>query len=432
MTRTVRVGAHDLPLDPRVPLAAIGRDVREAPRPIRVWMAVCAVLVAIGTLAAVTSIPPGSEVFGTTAPVDWGALIAHYVFLVTTTSGLCLVSALGHVFGVEAFRPIGRRAAVLATCFLVAGFVVIAIDLHYPIRLLMGVVLSPSPQSAMWWMGVVYGIYLVFLVIELFGMFWPNERIARIGGALTVAAAVVAPTTLGAVFAFLISRPAWHDPGTPLMMLITAIISGTAVLGLSLSLGQRLRLRGHGPEMERLIGAVGVMLAVCCVAALYLVVSRVLTGLYGSVPLLADAIVIQLTGPLAILFWPKLVLGLAVPLWLLARSRSSHNVMWASGLAFFGMFLDRMAFVLAGQMAPTSTAAGIIADPWFAYLPSLVELGVTFGALGLVGLAYALAELTIDLSERPHPVAAAMAAAEVGEGPDAPLGSGPAAAASAS
>ena len=48
-------------------------------------------LALFGLGAAALTVPPGAEVFGTTPSFEWGMLIAAYVFLVVTTSGLCLV-----------------------------------------------------------------------------------------------------------------------------------------------------------------------------------------------------------------------------------------------------------------------------------------------------------------------------------------------------
>jgi molybdopterin-containing oxidoreductase family membrane subunit len=39
--------------------------------------------------------------YGVTREIPWGILIATYVFFVVTSTGLCLVSSIGHVFGVQ-------------------------------------------------------------------------------------------------------------------------------------------------------------------------------------------------------------------------------------------------------------------------------------------------------------------------------------------
>ena len=169
-------------------------------RPLRLWLAFTMVLMAFGAYGAIAAIMPGKTVFGTTPVVEWGLLIVAYVFFATTTSGLCLASSLGTVFGVERFLPLERRHAILALLSLVTAFGIIALDLHYPLRLVFGAVFSPSPFSPMWWMGVFYGMYLGFLLIEVASMFLGFDRVHRVACALSSCMAVIAPSTLGGVF----------------------------------------------------------------------------------------------------------------------------------------------------------------------------------------------------------------------------------------
>ncbi len=144
--------------------------------------------------------PPGTEVFGTTPSFEWGILISAYVFFAITTSGLCLGSSLGTVFGIDMFRPLEKRHAILAVLSLTTAFGIIALDLHYPVRMVFGAVFNPSLSSPMWWMGVFYGVYLVFLLVEVWSMFTGRDSIHRYACLASSCTAVLAPSTLGAVF----------------------------------------------------------------------------------------------------------------------------------------------------------------------------------------------------------------------------------------
>ena len=163
----------------------------------------CSVLCMIGAVGALLSLPPGWEVLGTTPTFEWGILITAYVFFAVTTSGLCLASSLGTVFNIPLFLPLEKRHAILAVLCLCTAFGIIALDLHYPVRLVFGAVLSPSPFSPMWWMGVFYGVYLVFLFTEVWSMFTNRWAIHRVACTLSTITAVFAPLTLGAVFGVL-------------------------------------------------------------------------------------------------------------------------------------------------------------------------------------------------------------------------------------
>ena len=66
---------------------------------------------------------------------------------------------------------------MLAVLTLVSAFGIIALDLHFPIRMVFGAVFNPSPLSPMWWMGVFYGGYLCFLLVEVWSMLiWATLR----------------------------------------------------------------------------------------------------------------------------------------------------------------------------------------------------------------------------------------------------------------
>jgi Ni/Fe-hydrogenase subunit HybB-like protein len=156
-SRTLTINGRTIPLDPRRAVRIGVAEVRAMPRALRAWFALLLVLLGLAAVAALLALPPGWEVVGTTPSFEWGLLIVGYVFFAITTSGLCLASSLGTVFGIDRFRPLEKRHAILAVLCLVSAFGIIALDLHWPVRLVLGAVLSPSPGSPMWWMGVVYG-----------------------------------------------------------------------------------------------------------------------------------------------------------------------------------------------------------------------------------------------------------------------------------
>ena len=393
------VAGRSVRVDVRGAVRATRAEVARWPRPLRWWLVFLSVLIVIGAWGAVSSLLPGAEVFGTSPPVEWGLLIAAYVFFAVTTSGLCLSSSLGTVFQIERFLPLERRHAVLAVLSLVTAFGVIALDLHYPERLVFGVVLSPSPWSPMWWMGVLYGIYLCFLLAEVWSIFAGHDRIHRAACVLASIMAIIAPTTLGAVFGVLATRSFWYGPLTPPSLLVAALLSGVALLGVAFCLVYRFRWRGYGRGTDLAIPSIRLLLVIVLVIALFLTFVQTSVGLYGGVPGPAGATEALLTGPLAPLFWARLVLGLLLPLVLvlLPRTRTPAGLFAACCLALAGVLLDRTAFVLAGQIAPDTASSGIVSTPFAEYVPSPVEISIVVGAAAFMAFVYTLAERFLDL-----------------------------------
>lgn len=398
----VRVAGRALVADPRLAWRAVTREARSTPRALKAWLAILGVLLCIGAVGAVRSLFPGDKGTATTPTFEWGLLIVGYVFLAVTTSGLCLASSLGTVFGIERFRPLEKRHAVLAVLCLVTAFGIIALDLHYPVRLVLGAVLNPSPSSPMWWMGVFYGIYLGFLLVEVWSMFWGHPRIHGIACVLASCMAIIAPTTLGAVFAVVSARPFWAGSFTPLLMLATAFLSGTALLGVVFGLVARLRLTGFERAVDLAVPAVRSLLAIALVGVAGLVAREVAVGLTSEDAGLSAATNALVSGPLAIQFvGVRVIGGLVLPLVLLALpvGRAATRLLLAGSFAIVGAFADRLTFVSAGQISPLTATSGVVSAPYAAYTPSPVEISIVIGAIAFIALAYTLAERYLDLRE---------------------------------
>lgn len=400
-TRSLTLAGHTVPLAPRAALTAIAREAVGMPRPLQLWIGFLLVVLGLAVPAALLALPPGWEVLGTTPTFEWGLLIIGYVFFAITTSGLCLASSLGTVFGIDRFRPLEKRHAILALLCLIAAFGIIALDLHYPVRLAFGAVLVPSPTSPMWWMGVFYALYLCVLVVEVWSMFTGHPRIHQAACTMAACTAIVAPATLGAVFGVLVARPFWHGPFTPILMVASAFLAGTSLLGIVFYAVHRLRLEGAERAESLAIPAIRFLLTIGLVLVSALVARQVIAGLTSNEPAFVAATTGLLAGPLALEFWGlRVVLGLVLPLVLvrLPASRTAGGTFTAATLAFVGVFADRFTFVSAGQIAPTS-AAGVVAAPWTTYTPSLVEIAIVLGAAAFVALGYTLAERYLDLRE---------------------------------
>lgn len=399
---TSRIGRLARTLGPRAALRILRREAGATPRPLRIWFGLLGVLLLIGAAGAVRSLIPGDKAFATTPSFEWGLPIVSYVFFAITTSGLCLASSLGTVFGIERFKPLEKRHAVLAVLCLATAFGVIALDLHYPVRLVFGAVFNPSPTSPMWWMGVVYAGYFAILLVEVWSMFTDHLRIHRLACTLAAAAAVVAPTTLGAVFAVVAARSFWAGPFTAVLMLATAFLSGTALLGVAFGLVHRFRLAGFERAETLAVPALRFLLLIGLGLVSALLARQLLAGALSSDAGLADATRALLTGPLAVEYLGvRIGAGLVLPVILLVlpRTRRPGGMLVAAGLILLGVFADRYTFVVAGQLVPSTAVSGVVSPGYVPYTPSLVEISILLGALAFVAFVYTLAERYLDLRE---------------------------------
>lgn len=89
-----------------------------------------------------------------------------YIFFVVSSTGLCIISSIGHVFHIKSFEFIGKRAIFGAIITILSGFAVIMFEIGHPIRMVIYNTISPGFTSAIWGMGVLYSIYLGLIILE--------------------------------------------------------------------------------------------------------------------------------------------------------------------------------------------------------------------------------------------------------------------------
>ncbi|MHB1390051.1 MAG: NrfD/PsrC family molybdoenzyme membrane anchor subunit [Thermoleophilia bacterium] len=362
------------------------------------WFSVCvlAVLVVAGVAAGVHAKMIGSlAAYGATREIPWGILISTYVFFVVTSTGLCLVSSIGHVFGVKGMAPIAKRSVFLAVSTIVAGFFVIFFEIENPFRMAIYNVISPNLTSNIWWMGTLYGAYMVFMAIEFFLLIKENYRVATIVGFLGVVAGVAAHSNLGAVFGMLGGREFWYGPFMPIYFITSAMMSGTAAIVLFTWLAYKI----NGEEMDepmKLALEMTTKLAILLISViLFFTIWKFIIGFAGG-PVENMALQSLLTGPYAFNFWVlEVAVGMVIPLLLFIRSQGRRMSLMAAGSAMmmFGIFFMRFDLVVVGQVVPLQYELNVSEYPGLlSYTPSPHEIMIVLGGMAMVGLAFLLGE----------------------------------------
>ncbi len=348
------------------------------------------VLVAValaGAAAWVTAFVRGHHVMGTTSEMPWGILIATYVFFVAMTSGLCLVSSLGHVFGFARFEPLAKRALFLALVTLVIGFSVIASELERPLRLALYAVISPNPRSPIWWMGALYASYLLLR---------EDHRRARVVGIVGIVGALAAHANLGAVFGMAHARPFWYGPFVPLYFVALSLLCGAALLVLIVTFDDNKNL----PLLDALRKLLGLFLGIVALFTVW----RYLAAVAGDHVPTHDIAMAALTGPLFVSFWLfEVFLFLVVPLTIVLgkKGREPRWLALAAGLPIASILVVRYNFVVAGQMLSLKPVVGHVGETlhysppfkgnvagFLPYTPSIVEVLIVAGAIAAAILVY--------------------------------------------
>ncbi|MCR1811373.1 NrfD/PsrC family molybdoenzyme membrane anchor subunit [Sulfurospirillum sp. hDNRA2] len=374
--------------------------------PLNLLMAfVTVALVAAFFSGAVIYILHGHHAYNVTRQHPWGLLISMYVFFVVSSTGLCIISSIGHVFGIKEFQQIGKRAIAGAIITISSGFAVIGLEIGHPVTMLIYNVLTPGLTSAIWWMGTLYGLYLTFICLEFFFLaIKENHTFSKIFGICGLLVGLAAHSNLGAVFGFLISRPSANGVFYPVYFILSAMITGCYLIFLMYGFKYKMNF----PEKVRVMlvklsKILGMLLAVL----IFFEVWKILTALYGDMPERAATIMHAIKHPN---FWfGELTLGMLIPfvVILVSNAQAIKATVYASITGMVGIFFMRYGLVHDTLLYPMTTlkrAEYQLAPSFVDYFPSATEFMIGFGGIGLSLIMYYFADkiFNLDESEETH------------------------------
>ncbi|MDA8163192.1 MAG: polysulfide reductase NrfD [Desulfobacteraceae bacterium] len=372
-------------------------------------IAIFGLLAAIGVAMGIDAMIVGhNSVYGTTREVPWGILISTYVFFVVTSTGLCLVSSIGHVFGMESFMPIAKRSVFLAIATIVSGFLVIAFEIENPWRMAIYNVISPNLTSNIWWMGTLYGAYLFFMLIEFALLQVGRFKQASMVGLLGVISGVAAHSNLGAVFGLLAAREFWHGPLMPIYFIASAMMSGCAAILFFTWLAYKTNGWKMSQAMERSLVATGKLGALLMAIIMFFTSWKILTGIAGKPPGEYEAMQAILSGHYSLNFWGgEVMLGMVLPFLIImsVRAKNIKAMFIAGALCLIGIFYMRYDLVIVGQIVPWFEGMSIADAPrYFTYTPSFYEIMITLGGFSFCAMAFLMGEKLFSghLSEEHH------------------------------
>jgi len=361
-----------------------------------VTMGILWLLVYASTIMALDAITVGyHHAYGVTREIPWGILIAAYVFFVVTSTGLCIVSAIGHIFAIKSFLPISQRAAFLSIVTVCCGFMVILLDIEMPFRMMLYNVLSPNFTSNIWWMGTLYGVFLFFMLFEFSFLLMGWYRLAMYVGMVALISDIAANSNLGAVFGMLHGREFWYGPYIPIYFILTAIMSGCAVVILFTWIAYKMENKEMEQQMRDSIRAVSKLCALMIAIVAFFTAWNIITGLVGSAGK-QEIVHAVLSGRFAVNFWLfEIAFALVIPfvLILIAKGEKLGMLAFASAMMLVGVFVMRMDMVVLGQVVGVFYELGVNEySGLLTYTPSWHEIAIVGGAMGVAAITFLAGE----------------------------------------
>ncbi|PLY05893.1 MAG: molybdopterin oxidoreductase [Arcobacter sp.] len=363
-----------------------------------VTMAILTVaLVAFFLAGAVMYFIDGHHAYNVSRTHPWGLIIAMYVFFVVSSTGLCIMSSIGHVFGIKEFEIIGKRAILGEIITISTGFIVIALEIGHPVTMIIYNILTPGFTSAIWWMGTLYGAYLVFIIFEFIFLVRENHKWSKFFGLGGLLVGLAAHSNLGAVFGFLIARPISNGVFFPIYFILSAMITGSYLL--FLMYGFRYKMN-FPKEVEIMLVKLAKILGLLLGILMFFEIWRMFTSIYGGMPGRAE-VAWHVLGSSNFLIG-EVLLGMVIPFIVILASKGKNikGMVWASILGMVGIFFMRYDLVHDTQLMPLQTLKireYQLPPTFIEYFPSFAEIGVSIGGIGVCLVMYYLADKLFNL-----------------------------------
>ncbi len=401
-----------------------------------IWISSLIALMVLGGYAHLMSLLISQEILEFSIRIPWAMMVSNYVFLVVSSTGLCIVSSLGHVFGMRRYELISKRCVFLALITIIFGMTSIVIHLGHPERALVYNIITPNFRSAIWWMGAFYSFYILFIAVE----YWFLARVglaktanratglkqkiyslmvarktdespeslkkdhkwARFAGVLALIFGLSAHNTLGAVFGHTEARAFWYGPYYPIYFLFSAAFCGYAWLISATIISYKVKGKEITGKLKKLLFEMGKIFALLLCIGLLFTSYKLGFGLLN--PTKAKSIMLLLNGPFSMPFWLfEIAIGSVVPIIILLYAANKKNIsglLAASIMVLIGVFVMRFDFLVVGEVYPMFSPMGkdaLVLVPSF--FPVLMEILVIAGIFGLLFLTYTLGVQFLPIEE---------------------------------
>lgn len=352
--------------------------------------------------------------------IQWSVLIVLYPYITGLVAGAFIASSLYHVFGKKEIRPVARFALLTALSFLLVATMPLVTHLGHPERGI-AIMFTPHLTSAMSGFGYIYSFYLIVVVLEIWLSFredivkmalnsrgWKellysglalfsydisekalheDEKLAKKLAIIGIPSAAFLHGYVGFIFGGIKANPWWSTPLMPIIFLMSAIVSGIALLIL-LYLAA-MKLRKHAID-HKCLHSLAHYLWIFLIFDVALELLEIVSMKYESLEEL-EIINRLLSEKIAFTFYGlQLTLGIFIPFILLSlvslmKNRETLKMIMIAVSSIFvviGVFAMRWNVVIGGQEISKSLSGTLTYVPVFfskeGVLPAIVIMIIPF------------------------------------------------------
>lgn len=342
----------------------------------------------------------GHYVTGMNNQIVWGLPHIFAVLLIVIASGVLNIASISSVFDKKLYKPLAPLSALLAVAFLIAGLIVLVLDLGKPDRLIVAMT-TYNFKSIFSWNIFLYSGFAVVLAIYMWTMLDREvNRFSKYAGTFAFGWRIILTTGTGSIFGFLVAREAYATAILAPLFIVMSLLYGTAVYYLILKTISKFHNTYISDDVVKNLRKLTIMFLF---ANLYFLFLYHITNMYIAKHLDYEIFILSSGGIYTIAFWVgQLFVGIILPIILMNSSRLSveHSLILSSILILIGSFVAMYVIIIGGQAYPLTIFPDhvIIQSSFYdnvvhSYIPSLYELG-----LGLGGVALALIIVLIGIA----------------------------------
>ena len=342
----------------------------------------------------------GHYVTGMNNQIVWGLPHIFAVLLIVIASGVLNIASISSVFDKKLYKPLAPLSALLAVAFLIAGLIVLVLDLGKPDRLIVAMT-TYNFKSIFSWNIFLYSGFAVVLAIYMWTMLDREvNRFSKYAGTFAFGWRIILTTGTGSIFGFLVAREAYATAILAPLFIVMSLLYGTAVYYLILKTISKFHNTYISDEIVKNLRKLTIMFLF---ANLYFLFLYHITNMYIARHLEYEIFILSSGGIYTIAFWVgQLFVGIILPIILMNSSRLSleYSLILSSILILIGSFVAMYVIIIGGQAYPLTIFPDhvIIQSSFYdnvvhSYIPSLYELG-----LGLGGVALALIIILIGIA----------------------------------
>ncbi len=282
-----------------------------------------------------------------------GVPIAIYFYMTGLSAGSFLISTMAYGLGMVKYKPVGKIGVVLAILLLVLAPLNLIIDLGQPLRF-WHLLFYLQPTSPITYGSFLLTIYPINCLIYGSFMFAGKAKLTRLFGLIGIPLALSVHGYTGFIMALGKARALWNTALMPTYFLVSAMVSGIALMILVVIIQGLLFSPDHKINKE-LAFDFGRMLGFTILLDLFLVFCDMVLLLTLD-PEAREAAQLLLSGAFSTYFLGvEMFLGAVVPVVILLSPLTKRRlvpVAIAAFLAMVGVMAMRYVLVIGGQALP--------------------------------------------------------------------------------